>query len=137
MASAALVNSSFIIFLICGYLLSLFIYNYIDCSLFYFQTASQILLYVCGFNIIDYIMLIWNFSSNSRNFRSFGNVPIAGEGMQIFTYARHLWPLSSEDSLSYHSYCETGHPFILVISEDQWHSHLMPTAWQWSRHYLF
>ena len=33
--------------------------------------------------------------------------------------------------------CDTGHLFIMVISEDPWHSHLMPSVWQWSCHYLF
>ena len=36
----------------------------------------------------------------------------------FFTYARHLWTLSSEGSLACHTYCDTGHPFILVLSED-------------------
>ena len=30
-----------------------------------------------------------------------------------------------------------GHPFLMVISEDPWHSHLMPSVWQWSCHNLF
>ena len=41
-----------------------------------------------------------------------------GEEMQILTYARHLWSLSSEGSLACHTYCDTEHPFIMVISED-------------------
>ena len=45
----------------------------------------------------------------------------------ILTCARHLWPLSSEGSLV----------FKLVISEDPWHSHLLPSVWLWSCHYLF
>ena len=51
-------------------------------------------------------------------------------------YARHSWPLSSEGSLTCHTYYDTGLPFIMVISEDPWHSHLMPSVWQWSCHYL-
>ena len=39
---------------------------------------------------------------------------IAGEGLQNLTYARHLWPLSSEGSLARHIYCDTGHPFIMT-----------------------
>ena len=54
-----------------------------------------------------------------------------------FWHARHLWPLSSEGSILCYTYCDTGHPFIMVISEDQWHSHLLPSVWQWSCHYLF
>ena len=39
-------------------------------------------------------------------FHSYGNVTIAGEGLQILTYARQSWPLSSEGSLSFHAYCD-------------------------------
>ena len=31
--------------------------------------------------------------------------------LQILTYARHLWPLSSEGSLACHSYYDTGHVY--------------------------
>ena len=27
-------------------------------------------------------------------------------------------------------FCDTGHPFIMVIFEDPWHLHLMPSVWQ-------
>ena len=27
-----------------------------------------------------------------------------------------------------HTYCETGHPFVLVIAEDPWHTHLVKSA---------
>ena len=33
--------------------------------------------------------------------------------------------------------CDTEHPFIMVISEESLHSHLLPSVWQWSCHYLF
>ena len=69
------------------------------------------------------------FSSHSRIFNSYGDVTIAGEGLQILTCARHSWQLSSEGSLACHTYCDTGHPFIMVISEDPWHSHLLPSVW--------
>ena len=40
--------------------------------------------------------------------------------------------------LACHTYCDTGHSFIMVISEDPCHSHhLMPSVWLWSCHYLF
>ena len=44
------------------------------------------------------------------------------------------WPLSSEGSLTCHTHCDTGLPFIMIISEDPWH--LLPSVWQWSCHYL-
>ena len=50
------------------------------------------------------------------------SITISGEGLQILTYARHSWPLSSQCSLASNTYCDTGHPFIMVISEDPWHS---------------
>ena len=76
----------------------------------------------------DYLMFIfWGFlcveliyiSSHSRIFHSYGDVTFASEGLQILTYPRHLWPLSSEGSLTCHTYCDTDLPFIMVISEDR------------------
>ena len=41
--------------------------------------------------------------------------------------------------LVYLTCCDRGHPFIfrMVISEDPWHSHLLPSVWQWKCHNLF
>ena len=36
-------------------------------------------------------------------------------------YARHLLLKSIEGSLVCYTYCYTGHPFIMVISENPWH----------------
>ena len=47
---------------------------------------------------------------------------MTGEGLQILTYARHLWTLSSENSLACHTYCHTEHP------DDPCHSHLVPSV---------
>ena len=54
----------------------------------------------------------------------------------ILTNARHWRPLSNECSLAWHTYCDTGHPFI-VVSEDPWHSHLLPSVWHNSIHHLY
>ena len=67
-------------------------------------------------------LFLWSLSSHSRIW------PM---------HARHLWPLSSEGSLTCHTCCDTGLPFIMVISEDPRHSHLLPSVWQCSCHYLF
>ena len=50
-----------------------------------------------------------------------------------------LWPLimSSESSLTCHSYCDTEHQFLMVISEDRWHVHLLSRVYQCGCHYLF
>ena len=55
-------------------------------------------------------------SSHSRIFNSYRDVTITGEGLQILTYARHSWSLNSESSLACQTYCDTAHPFIMVIS---------------------
>ena len=75
--------------------------------------------------------------SHLRISHLYGDVPITSEGRQILTYAQHSWQLSSEGSHGYHTYCDMEHPFIMVILEDLRHSHLLPSVWQWSCHYLF
>ena len=55
-------------------------------------------------------------------FHSYGDVAITGEGLQILTYTRLSWPLSSEGSLVCQTYCDMGHPLRMVISEESWHS---------------
>ena len=44
--------------------------------------------------------------------------PLPVKRCKFLTYARHLWPLSNEGSLMCHIHCDTGLPFIMVISED-------------------
>ena len=87
--------------------------------------------------VLNDCLFVWSLSSHSRIFHSYGDVTIAGEGLQIFSYARHSWPMSSEGTLTCHSYYDTDLPFIIVVSKDLWHSHLLPSGWQWSCHYLF
>ena len=58
-----------------------------------------------------FVCLFGSFSSHSKILHSFGDVPIAGEGLLILTYARHLLPLSSEGSVACHTYCDVGHLF--------------------------
>ena len=82
-------------------------------------------------------LLVWGFTSKSRIVHSYGDATTTNERLQILTYARHVWPLSSEGSLACHTHCDNGHPFILVISEDPWHSHLLPSVWQWICHSMF
>ena len=54
-----------------------------------------------------------------------------------FELCSALMVMSSEGSLACHTYCDTGHHFRMVISEDPWHSHLLQSVWKWSCHYLF
>ena len=59
-------------------------------------------------------LFVCGFSSHLRIFHTYGDVTISGEGMQILTYARHLWPLSSEGSLACHTYCDSCYPYLLL-----------------------
>ena len=54
-----------------------------------------------------FVCLIWFFSSYSRILHSYEDDNITGKGLQMFTYARHSWSLSSEISLACHTYCAT------------------------------
>ena len=48
--------------------------------------------------------------------------PLSVKGCKFWPCS--FWPLSSVGSLACHTYCDTGYPFIMVISEDTRHSHL-------------
>ena len=112
-----------------------FIFFFLLISMIIF--SSIICLFVCLFVCFVCLFVCLGFSSHSRIFHSYGNVTFTGEGLQILTYARHSWSLSSEGSLACHTYFDTGHPFMMVISEDPWHLHVLPSVLHWSCHYLF
>ena len=76
--------------------------------------------FVCLFLCLGYFVPL-------ERFYSYGDVIITGEEQHILTYAWHSWSLSSEGSLACHDICDTGHSFIMVISEDPRHSHLLPS----------
>ena len=73
---------------------------------------------------------VCGFSSHSRIFHSCGDVTFPVKGYKFWTYTQHSWPLSSEGSLTNHTYCDTSQPFIMVIPEDPWHSYLLPSLWK-------
>ena len=94
------------------------------------KSTSPYCLFVCMF-ICSFVRVFVCLFVNlfvSSIFHSCGDVTMIGEGLQILTYARHPWPSSSVGSLACHTYCETAHPFIMVISEGPWHSHLLPSV---------
>ena len=53
----------------------------------------------CSCGLRKQCLFVWGFMSHSRIFHSYRDVTITGEGLQMLTY-------------------DTGHPFIMVISED-------------------
>ena len=74
---------------------------------------------VCLFVFSHFFTPLENF------FYLYVEVTTTGEGLKIMTFTRHSWPLSSEGSLSCHTYCDTALPFKMVISEDPWYSYLL------------
>ena len=88
-----------------------------------FNINSNNFVCLCFFVPLENSSLIWNRHHT-------------GERLQILTFARHSWPLGTECSLACHTNCDTGLPFIMVISEDPWHSLLLPSIWQWDWPYL-
>ena len=77
--------------------------------------------YFCLFVCLDFFVPLKNFLLIRKRYHYLWK-------LQILTYARHSWPLRSECSLACHTYSDTGHPFIMVICEDPWHSHLLPSS---------
>ena len=66
-------------------------------------------------------LFIWSLSSHLRIFHLYGDVTIVDEGLQIVTYARQSWPLSSKGSLTCQTCWDTDLHFVMVILEESWH----------------
>ena len=64
------------------------------------------------------VFMIVNHSKQTIFWGLIGVFRPTGEGLQIMTYTRHSWPLSSEGSLACHTYWDREHPCIMVI----WHT---------------
>ena len=77
--------------------------------------------FFCLFDCLEFYFPFENFSLIWRHHH-------ASEGLQILTYTQHSWSwlISSDGSLACHTYCDTGHPLIMVISKDPWHSYQLP-----------
>ena len=101
-----------------------------------YRICSFIFLSVFHFSFFIACLPFGVFSSHTIIFHSYGDGIIAGEGLQILTYSRHTWSFSSEGSLAWNTYYYTGHPFIMVISEDLFHTQLLLSVQRLSRHCL-
>ena len=62
-------------------------------------------------------LFIWGLSSHSRIFHSYGRHHNRWRAAN-FDICRQSWPLTSDGSLACNTYCDTGHPFIMVNCED-------------------
>ena len=102
-----------------------FAIKYMQTCAFIFKLFVLLCIYLLN---TSFCLFVCSFSSHSRIFQSF---------------CCKFWPMIGTKAIEHwgflacHIYCDTGHPFIMVISDNPWHSHLMPSIWQWSCHYMF
>ena len=87
-----------------------YVHDYIQHETFHYMF---VLLFVCvGFFVsLENFSLIWR--RHHCRWRA-ANVDLCSAPMAIKQWG-------------FHTYCDTGHPFITVIFEDAWHSHLLPS----------
>ena len=91
---------------------------------------------------LSYFALIRLFLFVCLEFRHTRDVSTHLETSPLPVKGCKFWPMlrmamSSEGSLACDTFCDTGHSFLMVILEDPWHSHLLPSGWQWSCRYMF
>ena len=81
--------------------------------------------------IFVFCLSVWGFSSHSIHFYSFEHHrwTVANLGLCLVLMAIALWGLLSLPYLLWHG------PYVYyVISEDTWHSHVLPSVYQWICH---
>ena len=79
----------------------------------YLSNENGYLFYYLWINIY-FCVVCWEFIVPLENFSLIWRRNHCRQRAAILTYARH-------------TYCDTGLQFIMVISEDPWHSHPLPT----------
>ena len=65
---------------------------------------------------IDTVCLFGDFRPTGEFFTHMEMSPLPVKGFKFFTFTQHPWPLSCKGSLAGHTYCDMGHPFIVVNS---------------------
>ena len=106
--------------------------------LFVFNKSTEL-----GYNRMFVCLFVCLHGDFPPTWEFFTNIEMSSLSVKCCTFWLMLgiyghWALSSDCFLVCHTYCVTAHgPFIIVISDDSWHSHLLPSIWQWSWHYLF
>ena len=74
------------------------------------QCTMKIQLHVCLFGI---------FPPTTEFLTSMKMSSLPVKGCKFVDLCSSLMALSSQGSFTCHTYCDTGHPFIMVISKDQ------------------
>ena len=97
-------------------------------------TAKLFMKFVCckrQHSAWKWVLLKFLCSSHWRIFHSYGDLTIAGEGMQALTYARHFWPFFSVPYQLWHGESVYNGHFRGPVTQ------LLPIVWWRSSHYLF
>ena len=97
-------------------------------------SASWNLVRICvrmflQFPFVCHCLFVWSLSSHSRIFHSYGDVTIAGVGLQILTYARLSWSLSSKGifivpHLLWHEPTVNNGPKLNTKGQEYWSTYL-------------
>ena len=80
-----------------------------------------------------FVCLVGGFRPTLEFFTHFETSPLPAKSCKC-------WPkLGNYDqgAVRIHNYCYTRHMFLMVISDNPWHSHLMTSVRQWSCYYVF
>ena len=114
---------------------SIYIYMMVDCEHFQyvlFQWCEKVWKNDMLNILINFSVWLFAFLESFTHMDT-SSLPL--NGCKFLTYTWHSWPANSEGSLACHTYCDTGHSFILLISENPWH--LLPSVQKWSCYYMF
>ena len=87
-----------------------------------------------------WLLVCLGFSTHYRISTHLETSPLPVKGYKFWPMLGTHDPQGRESSLACQTYCDTDRvmqPFIMVISEDPWHSNQLPTVLLWSCHYLF
>ena len=83
-----------------------------------------------------FVCLFWGFRPTREFFTQIEISLLPVKGYKCPMFGIHcLWVVRI--SWACHTYCDTEHPLIIVISEDTWHSDQLPSVLAWSCNYLF
>ena len=86
--------------------------------------------YVCLFVCLQFFIPLENFSLIRRRHH-------CQWGVANFDLCSALMAIEQWRFLNVPHLLRPGLPYIMIISEDPWHSQLLPSVWQWNCHYLF
>ena len=102
--------------------------------LIYFSISFFLWIQNIFFKSISFCLFLWSFCPIRELFTHMETSLLTVNGCKFWPMLGTHGHWSVRFFLACNTYCDTGLLFIMVISEDPWHSHLLPSVWQWSCH---